>query len=185
MKYIGQGHGTRTDPRDRATQYATADEFCAIFRDNMKRFYLLALWLTASETTAEQCFTAALNDCRKSTGVFRPWAYSWSQLAVVKSAIRLVQPKLSEIHTFTFSALRPRGIPPSAQFVMALNPFDRFVYVLSVLDRYSSRDCAILLGCRRHDVQRAKRRVFEGIAATAGPAPAPVPAMDERLTLRA
>jgi hypothetical protein len=186
MTQAGQAYGFKIDPaRRRAAEYATADEFCAIFRDNMKPFYVLALWLTASDAEAEQCFIAALSDCRKSTGVFRPWAYSWSQLAIVKNAIRIVQPSLSDTSFFTDGASSAGNIPAGGQSVMRLSPFDRFVYVLSVLDRYSSRDCAILLGCRRQDIERAKRRAIDFIAAASGHTLAPAPAMETRLSLQA
>jgi outer membrane efflux protein len=37
--------------------------------------------------------------------------------------------------------------------VLALGDFERFVFVLSVLERYSDQDCSVLLRCSREDVR--------------------------------
>jgi hypothetical protein len=42
--------------------------------------------------------------------------------------------------------------------VLRLEPFERFVYVMSVLERYSDLDCSVLLGCARRDVIAARIR---------------------------
>jgi hypothetical protein len=42
--------------------------------------------------------------------------------------------------------------------VLRLEPFERFVYVLSVLESYSDLDCSVLLGCARRDVLAARIR---------------------------
>ncbi len=47
--------------------------------------------------------------------------------------------------------------------VLGLRPFDRFVFVMSVLEGYSDHDCAILLGCSRQDVLAAKTRALQQI----------------------
>jgi hypothetical protein len=42
--------------------------------------------------------------------------------------------------------------------VLRLEPFERLVYVMSVLDRYSDLDCSVLLSCARHVVIAARIR---------------------------
>jgi hypothetical protein len=42
--------------------------------------------------------------------------------------------------------------------------FDRFVFVVSVLEGYSDRDCALLLDCSCADVMAARIRAFQQIA---------------------
>ena len=42
--------------------------------------------------------------------------------------------------------------------VLALEDFERFVFVMSVLERYSEHDCALLLGCTRRQVNEARER---------------------------
>jgi hypothetical protein len=48
--------------------------------------------------------------------------------------------------------------------VVGLNPFERFVFVMSVLERYSDQDCKTLLGCSRQDIIWARTRALEHIA---------------------
>jgi hypothetical protein len=47
--------------------------------------------------------------------------------------------------------------------VLQLEPFERFVYVMSVLERYSDLDCTVLLGCARRDVIAARIRALQQI----------------------
>ena len=47
--------------------------------------------------------------------------------------------------------------------VLALEPFERFVYVMTVLERYSEQECSVLLGCRRQEVVAARTRALEQI----------------------
>jgi hypothetical protein len=47
--------------------------------------------------------------------------------------------------------------------VLQLEPFERFVYVMSVLERYSDLDCSALLGCARRDVIAARIRALQQI----------------------
>ena len=51
--------------------------------------------------------------------------------------------------------------------VLELRPFDRFVFVMSVLEGYSDHDCSILLGCSRQDVLAAKTRALQQIGSVA------------------
>ena len=45
--------------------------------------------------------------------------------------------------------------------ILELMPFKRFVYVMSVIERYSDQDCSVLLGCARRDVVAARIRAFQ------------------------
>ena len=47
--------------------------------------------------------------------------------------------------------------------MLRLEPFERFVYVMSVLERYSNLDCSVLLGCARRDVIAARIRGLQQI----------------------
>jgi hypothetical protein len=40
--------------------------------------------------------------------------------------------------------------------IVGLNSFERFVFVMSVLEKYSDQDCSLLLGCFRQDVINAR-----------------------------
>jgi len=45
--------------------------------------------------------------------------------------------------------------------ILELRPVERFVYVISVLERYSDQDCSVLLECARRDVVAARIRAFQ------------------------
>ena len=48
--------------------------------------------------------------------------------------------------------------------VLALEDFERFVFVLSVLERYSDQDCSLLLRCSRQEVREARVRALHKIS---------------------
>jgi len=56
------------------------------------------------------------------------------------------------------------GEHPAIATVLALEDFERFVFVLSVLERYSDQDCSILLSCSREDVRAARIRALQQIS---------------------
>jgi hypothetical protein len=51
--------------------------------------------------------------------------------------------------------------------ILKLRDFERFVFVLSVLETYSDQDCSVLLGCSRQDVREAKTRALQQLAESA------------------
>ena len=53
--------------------------------------------------------------------------------------------------------------------ILSLGTFERFVFVMSVLEHYSDQDCSILLACSRRDVVLARARAAEHIALFANP----------------
>jgi hypothetical protein len=147
----------------------------------------LALLLTGDEAAAERCFVSALEDCKHANGVFRDWARSWARRAVVLNAIRIVQP--SRVHAVTQPG--PMRNPATLESVAPLgavarlHAFERFVYVASVLERYSDQDCKVLLECTRQDVVRARRRAMVRLADFAGPAPVRVTPSEDQMFARA
>ena len=59
--------------------------------------------------------------------------------------------------------------------ITALPAFERFVFVLSVLERYSDQDCSLLLGSTRAQVIAARSRALQHIAEIGGLAAAARP----------
>jgi len=49
--------------------------------------------------------------------------------------------------------------------VLALADLDRFVFVMSVLEAYSEKECSLLLGCSPLEVHDALTRALDHIAA--------------------
>jgi len=54
---------------------------------------------------------------------------------------------------------------------MQWRPFERFVFVMSVLEGYSLRECSALLACRDQDVIAAKSLVLQRLANKVAQAP--------------
>lgn len=163
-RYFGTSHGALAVQRSQA--YASAGDFCAIFRDDADSLYTLALSLTGSNELAEQAFLAALDDCRDGNAVFQEWARPWSRRAVIKSAIRLLDP--TQPHDNDQAKVELEAIAgemaPSARSFLLLDRFDRFVFVISVLEGYTIRECAALLNGSPRDVEQAKLRALEQTA---------------------
>jgi hypothetical protein len=149
-------------PLGRRSEYALAKDFCALFHQDMDVLYWLALTLTGDAGKAEQCFVSGLDECMAGNAVFKEWARSWSRRVVIKNAIRLTSPRPG---TPSPQATRLQEKADSqAEVALAtithLRPFDRFVFVMSVLEGYPARDCATLLGCSPTDVVNARVRAL-------------------------
>ena len=150
--------------------HATHSDFCAIFREQLDSLFLLALLLTGDEPSAEKCFLVGFDTCVHGSPVFKELAISWSRRSVIKTAIRLMLPAPSD-------ASRPYLVgnrsnlnldqDASLKCVQDLPLFDRFVFVMSVLERYSDRECALLLGCSGADILPARIRAFQQISTKA------------------
>lgn len=147
--------------------YATHSDFCAVFLQQLDRLYSLALILTGDELRAEECLLAAFDSCEQRNLVFKESAVSWSRRTVIKIAIRFMSP--APFGTPPHSLLGNRSnlnVAPdvSIECLLELPAFDRFVYVMSVLEGYADRDCALLLGCPFSEILRARIRAFQQIS---------------------
>jgi hypothetical protein len=141
------------------SEYTTIDDFSKLFTEDMNSLYLLSFLLTGNQEEAERSFVSGLADCVNGNPVFKQWARSWARSIIVRNAIRIRTPQISR-GRWTTSASdsaneEPTRMPleesPFAR-VLALDDFERFVYVLSVLERYSVRKCADLLGTSIQDI---------------------------------
>jgi DNA-directed RNA polymerase specialized sigma24 family protein len=152
--------------------YAIASDFCRIFRQDMNSLYMLSLVLTADRDKAEQCFTSGLEDSVKANRVFRDWARSWARRMIIQNAIRMIRPmpERAGMQTLVPAGLSRKAVKSenvSIAAVLALPAFERFVFAMSVLERYSDQDCSILLGCSRQDVALARTQAAEHLASLA------------------
>jgi len=153
----------------REKQLALAEDFCGIFHRDMDVLYWLALTLTADEGEAEQCFVAGLEECIEGNSVFKEWARSWSRRVVIKNAIRLLALRPGTPIGATPAPVPAIGGELDSQSAVAraaltrLQPFDRFVFVMSVLEGYSDRDCGTLLRCSSAEVIDARLRALRQI----------------------
>jgi len=147
------------------TEYATSSDFCRIFATDTKRLYLLSLLLTGDPLAAERCFVRALEEATRPSAVFKEWAASWARRSVIQSAIRMVRP--TPLGSGGSAGAQPADGAPVAsgpreiRAVAALPAFERFVFVISVLEGYSVQNCSLLLGCARAQVAAARTRALQ------------------------
>jgi DNA-directed RNA polymerase specialized sigma24 family protein len=152
------------------TPYASSGDFCRIFHEETDSLYRLSFLLTADHEKAEQCFVSGLEDSVNGSPVFEEWAHSWARRAIIQNAVRVINPRPMEEHTP--SSFNRSGKTMTAEqaetaavleAVLDLGPFERFVCVMSVLERYSDQDCSVLLGCAQRDVIAARIRALQQI----------------------
>jgi len=95
----------------------------------------------------------------EQVGVFMDWARSWTRGAVLKHAIQMIKPAPEHTDRVPFITLRRSANPaeddPFAA-ILLLDAFERFVFVMSILEEQSDEECAILLSCSRRDVMMAR-----------------------------
>jgi hypothetical protein len=149
------------------TEYAAAADFCRIFNEDMSSLYLLSLLLTGSHEKAEQCFVGGLDDALGRNRVFKEWVRSWSRRVIIQNALRTINPQPGQNKISIDNAASRQDERAEIAAVLRLQPFDRFVFVMSVLEGYSDHDCAILLGCTVRDVLAARAGALQNIGASA------------------
>src|SRR5580704_5545540 len=151
------------------TRYATCQHFLKIFDEDMQGLYQLSFLLTGDHQKGEKCFVAGMEDCATENRVFREWARTWAKRVIVQNAIRELQPRPS--HSDSFAQLptafsHKKG--PIERFdldaVLGLADFERFVFVMCVLERYREHELALLLGCSASEVREARTQAIQGLA---------------------
>ena len=158
----------KATPSQRATEfeYATSADFCRIFGQDMKSLFLLALLLTGDQEKAELCFEAALENASKRRTVFKEWARPWARRAIIQAAQCMIDPRPrgadeKALTSPILASSEARREPVEVAAVLGLEPFDRFVFVMSVLEEYSHHECAILLGTTRREIIEGRTRALE------------------------
>ena len=154
--------------------YASQSDFCEVFEREMKSLYLLAFMLTANHRAAEQCFAATVADTSQAQPVFKGWVRSWVVRSMIKNAINIVSPAAVRNRREVESWGVDKDEPAEINAVTRLAPLDRFVFVMSVLERYSIRDCALLLDCSSTRVARSRSRALGRLPGTNNIFPADV-----------
>jgi hypothetical protein len=164
---------SRSQPLDtgRSPAYSTSGDFCRLFDEQMNDLYLLSYLLTTDHDKAGQCFVSGMADCVDGNPVFKEWALSWARRAIIQSAIRLIAPHPDResstqrpIHQGTSEPMPSRAaLDVAFAAVVQLEAFERFVFVMSTLERYSDQECSLLLGCSRREVVGARLRALRQI----------------------
>ena len=169
---------TQKNKEARSNQYATSSDFCRIYTKQMNSLYLLSLLLTADPQKAEQCFLSGFEESVRNTAVFRERAYLWARRGIILHAIRLLSPRPADENESNEARLSPLNghgyerVPavlqahPNLVGILGLNSFERFAFIMSVLEMYSHQECSLLLGCFRRDVINARTAAIRHLAGT-------------------
>ena len=146
------------------TPYASTADFERIFHEQKDSLYRLSFLLTADQVKAQQCFVSGLEDSGKGNPVFKEWARSWARRTIIQSAVRVIDPRPTEKHD-RVSIDRNRRAEAIEQgeigAVLELEPFERFVFVMLVLEHYSEQECSLLLSCSPRDVIAGRNRALQ------------------------
>jgi DNA-directed RNA polymerase specialized sigma24 family protein len=162
---------TRKAEKREPFRYAMPADFCRIFEEDMNRLYRLSLLLTGDHSLAEKCFVRGLADAKSSNPVFAERAQSWAVRKIVQSAIEMIHPRstanLSSSSISQHYTEHAKTEPEEIARILALPAFDRFAFVLSVLERYPDKECALLLDCTVSDLAAARIRAMQQIGKSA------------------
>jgi len=165
---IGEEMSKQSHSENAEIRYASCEDFRRIFEEDLHGLYQLAFLLTGDDQKAERCFVAGLEDCVKESRVFREWARTWAKRVIVKNAIRELHPQSSHLNSSARVPIifcpKVRLTDSSGDFdkdaVTRLADFERFVFVLCVLERYREHECALLLGCSDSEVREARTQAI-------------------------
>lgn len=155
--------------------YAVPADFEQIFTEEMSALYLLSFLLTGDPEKAEECFVSGIAECARANRVFKEWARSWARRTIIRSAIRLVAPlQQSDQAVRSSTAVHTMDKLPlvsheEVRAILELKPVERFVFVMSALERYSDHDCSGLLGCTRRNVIEARASALQHLGTFMNP----------------
>ena len=155
-------------PQKEADVYASREDFHAIFNEDLKQFYQLSFLLTRDTAKAERCLVVGLEECVTGSPVFREWTRCWAKRVIVQNAIREMKPRPihsnSRASDTSFSDIDQLSSIPERHFalevVLNLEDFERFAFIMSVLEHFSDHDCALLLGCSVREILEARARAL-------------------------
>lgn len=161
-----------------STAYASSADFCRIFEKDMNRLYLLAFLLTTDHVTAEKCFVLGLEDSKNANPVFKEWAESWARRSIITNAIRMIHPRPDltthaepsngsngQLHHVSENGTAPHleSFSEEVAAIIALPAFQRFAFVMSVLEGFSNREASLLLDCSVIELVAARTHALQQI----------------------
>ncbi|WP_245632613.1 hypothetical protein [Edaphobacter aggregans] len=135
--------------------------------DEMNSLYLLSFLLTADLDKAGQCLFSGMGEYEEEIGVFMARARARARRTILKHAIWMITPAPERADEFSFTPFRPSAASGAINLfeaILGLNAFERFVYVMSVLEKQSDDECSTLLRCSRRDVIVARALALERLA---------------------
>ena len=155
-------HQVQQMPKGRQqAEYATQADFCRAFARDIEHVYLLAFLLTANHQDAEKCFVIALEEIPIAT-VPKDCVSPWIRRRLIKAAIGSILRQPSDDqrpHDEWWGARSTAATLINA--VTRLPSLERFVFVMSLLEGYSIKQCCLLLDCSEHAVIKTKIRALQ------------------------
>jgi hypothetical protein len=152
------------------TPYAAAADFGEVFTEEMHSLYLLSFLLTGDKDKAEQCFIGGLGECLEGIGAFMEWARLWARRAIIRQAIRMIKPAPETTDQSPLVRVKMAAGPSPNNNILAaivsLCAFERFVFVMSILERLSDGDCLAFLRCSRRELALARELAVRILATT-------------------
>jgi DNA-directed RNA polymerase specialized sigma24 family protein len=159
---------------EKASEYASHEDFLRIFNEDTDSLYQLSFLLTRDAVKAEACFVGGIEDSIAGNSVFREWARSWAKRVIIQNAVRKLSPRLRQSDSASPTIFADvdqlssgRGRHFAMEAVLGLEDFERFVFIMSVLEHYSEHDCALLLGCSVGDIREGRIRALKELADSA------------------
>jgi hypothetical protein len=159
--------------RNEPNPFATREDFIKVFHEDRNGLYQLAFLLTGDHEKAEKCIVTGIEDRVKQNRVFREWARSWAKRLIVECAIRELKPRPSLSGSSPSATVFSHSEQSSGsgghfdlETVLKLGDFERFVFVMSVLENYSQHECALLLGCSVLEIRQARLHALEELASS-------------------
>ena len=124
----------------------------------------------ARHEIAERCFVTGFNECVEGNAVSRDWARPWARRIIIQNAIQMMMPRPDPSRSApsamnlkgNLTGMRLQDAPFAS--IIALEDFERLVYVLSVLEGYVDQNCALLLSASAQAVRNARERALKHIA---------------------
>ena len=159
----------------RADEHASADDVRSVFVEHVSSLYKLSFLLTGNRDDAERCFVAAIDDTVEGIRVRVPKhsVRSRAKRAIVQQAVRVLKPRPEEksdgmpvLGTISDRDYLPSGRQAVIHRVLSLRVFERFVFVLCLLERHSVEECAQLLNCDVQEVLGGRMRALVSIASS-------------------
>jgi DNA-directed RNA polymerase specialized sigma24 family protein len=163
------GVNKRDTLREEAQQNERGEHVSKTVAENLNGLYQLSLLLTGDHDKAQQCVVTGIEECVSGNRAFSQWAHSWTKRIVIENAIRELKPRQPFAHSQSAETVFPYAdelsTPLSGHFeleaILALEPFDRVVFVISVLEHYSDHECTLLLRCPVLEIRDARTRALE------------------------
>jgi DNA-directed RNA polymerase specialized sigma24 family protein len=136
-------------------------DFCQLFSGEIDSLYTLALLLTRDYELAEKCVLAGLERCLSGKPMPAKSAQAWSRWSVISEAAKVISKRAASVQSSNRLDVTDN---PLMLATIGLPVRERFAFVVTVLERYSVKECAALLSCRSREIIKARVRAMQAIA---------------------